>query len=98
MFNRYTEEYEREIFEDENILITYTGFDYDFIGVVENKTEEDIVIELEGDEPFTVPAGDWIGILADSEGYTTMSKLRAVFQDVEGKKAFKELKKQFATA
>ena len=56
--------------------VKLTGRDYDFIAVIENNEPEQITIELTGDhcylEPITVPGNDWVGLLANDEGYLTL--------------------------
>lgn len=64
------------IFENEQIKVKETGRDYDFIATVENKTDHEITIIFNDDciEPIVVD--DWIGILADSNGYETIEAFR----------------------
>ena len=61
------------IYEDDTIVVTDTGRDYDFIATVENIDRTyPIRIKFTGDfdyiEPIEIDANDWIGILADDEG------------------------------
>ena len=62
------------IFENDLIKVSTTGHDYDFIAVVENKTNEQICIHYDEPgyndnyDPILVAPNDWIGLLADDEG------------------------------
>ena len=62
------------IFENDLIKVSTTGHDYDFIAVVENKTDGQICIHYDEPgcndnyEPILVAPNDWIGLLADDEG------------------------------
>jgi len=68
------------VFENDAVRVTITGNDYDFIGSVENKTDEPIAITpsspaADDDKmftPFIVPANDWIGIMSDDDGKAIM--------------------------
>lgn len=60
------------LFENEKIKVSKTGRDYDFVAVVENKTQKDILITFPDTddffgEEFSVSANDWAGILAIEE-------------------------------
>lgn len=66
--------------DDEKIRVQTTGHDYDFIATVENKTEKTILIVFD-DESDYLPefsvkaddkADDWVGLLANDEGYETL--------------------------
>ena len=63
------------IFENEEILVKETGHDYDFIATVENKTDHEITIVFDDDFIEPIVVDDWIGILADSNGYSTVDNL-----------------------
>ena len=62
------------IFENDLIKVSTTGHDYDFIAVVENKTNEQICVHYDEQgyndnyDPILVAPNDWIGLLADDEG------------------------------
>ena len=62
------------IFENDLIKVSTTGHDYDFIAVVENKTNEQICVHYDEPgyndnyDPILVAPNDWIGLLADDEG------------------------------
>lgn len=63
------------IFENDLIKVSATGHDYDFIAVIENKTNEQICVHYDEPgyndnyDPILVAPNDWIGLLADDEGY-----------------------------
>lgn len=61
------------VYDKDGIKVTETGRDYDFIATVENTTDEDYLVEGSGFEEFTVPAHDWVGLLADEDGYATLN-------------------------
>lgn len=62
------------IFENDLIKVSFTGHDYDFIAVVENKTGKQICVHY--NEPdyndnynsILIAPNNWIGLLADEEG------------------------------
>ena len=62
------------IFENDFIKVSTTGHDYDFIAVVENKTDGQICVHYDKPgyndnyDPILVAPNDWIGLLADDEG------------------------------
>ena len=62
------------IFENDLIKVSTTGHDYDFIAVVENKTNEQICVHYDEPcyndnyDPILIAPNDWIGLLADEEG------------------------------
>lgn len=62
------------IFENDLIKVSTTGHDYDFIAVIENKTDGQICIHYDKPgyndnyDPILVAPNDWIGLLADEEG------------------------------
>lgn len=62
------------IFENDFIKVSTTGHDYDFIAVVENKTDKQICVHYDEPgyndnyDPILVAPNDWIGLLADDEG------------------------------
>ena len=61
----------RTVYKDERIEVATTGRNYDFIAMVENKTNDDIVVapDIGGlFEEFTVPAKEWVGLLANDDG------------------------------
>lgn len=62
------------IFENDLIKVSTTGHDYDFIAVVENKTDKQICVHYnepgynDNYDPILIAPNDWIGLLADDEG------------------------------
>ena len=62
------------IFENDLIKVSTTGRDYDFIAIIDNKTDGQICIHYDEPgyndnyEPILVAPNDWIGLLADDEG------------------------------
>lgn len=62
------------IFENDLIKVSTTGHDYDFIAVVENKTDKQICVHYDEPgyndnyDPILVAPNDWVGLLADDEG------------------------------
>lgn len=63
-----------EIFENDFIKVSMTGHDYDFIAVIENKTDKQICVHYNTPgyndfyDPILIAPNDWIGLLADEEG------------------------------
>ena len=64
------------IFENSVVKISTTGRDTDFIAVVENKTDSPIRLKFALVTDLAVPANDWVGILADSEGELAVELVR----------------------
>ena len=62
------------IFENDSIKVSTTGNDYDFIAVVENKTNEQICVHYDEPgyndnyDPILIEPNNWVGLLADEEG------------------------------
>lgn len=61
------------IFENEFIKVSTTDKDYDFIAVIENKTNEQICIYYDepgynDNDPILIPPNDWVGLLANEGG------------------------------
>ena len=62
------------IFENEFIKVDTTDKDYDFIAVIENKTNEQICVHYDKPgyndnyDPILIAPNDWIGLLANEEG------------------------------
>lgn len=65
--------------ENERIRVRTTGHDYDFIAIVENLTEGRLRIRFIGEAEWIamlcVAPNDWIGLLADAEGYSALEAL-----------------------
>ena len=62
------------IFENDLIKVSTTGRDYDFIAIIDNKTDGQICIHYDKPgyndnyDPILIAPNDWIGLLADDEG------------------------------
>lgn len=62
------------IFENDLIKVSTTDRDYDFIAVIENKTNNQICIHYDESgyddnyDPILIRSNDWFGLLADEEG------------------------------
>ena len=62
------------IFENDLIKVSATGHDYDFIAIIDNKTDGQICVHYDEPgyndnyEPILVAPNDWFGLLADDEG------------------------------
>ena len=70
------------IFENDLIKVSMTGHDYDFIAVVENKTNEQICVHYDEPgcndnyDPISIAPNDWIGLLANDEGYDWVKAIK----------------------
>ena len=71
----------KKLYEDENIVVSETGHDYDFIGTIENKANKTVTVVFDGEyepvESCIIPSNDWIGILADEYGSVIMDALKS---------------------
>lgn len=62
------------IFENDFIKVSTTGRDYDFIAIIDNKTDGQICIHYDKPgyndnyDPILVAPNDWVGLLANDEG------------------------------
>lgn len=62
------------IFENDFVKISTTDRDYDFVAVIENKTNEQICVHYDKPgyndnyDPILIAPNDWIGLLANEEG------------------------------
>lgn len=62
------------IFENDFIKVSTTNKDYDFIAVIENKTNNKICIHYDKSgyddnyDPILIRSNDWVGLLANDEG------------------------------
>ena len=62
------------IFENDFIKVSTTDRDYDFIAVIENKTNNPICIHYDESgygnnyNPILIAPNDWVGLLANDEG------------------------------
>lgn len=70
------------IFENDFIKVSTTGKDYDFIAVIENKTNQEICVHYDESgyndnyDPILIAPNDWIGLLADKEGYDWVKAIK----------------------
>ena len=62
------------IFENDFIKVSTTEHDYDFIAVIENKTNNKICVHYDEPgyndnyDPILIQPNSWVGLLADDEG------------------------------
>lgn len=62
------------IFENDFIKVSTTGHDYDFIAVIENKTNQKICVHYDEPgyndnyDPILIEPNDWVGLFANEEG------------------------------
>lgn len=79
----------KTIFENEFIRVESTGRDYDFIATIENKTDKNIRLRynpMDFDviyDTIDIEPNDWVGLLADKEGYDLVRKFELGQVDVE---------------
>ena len=79
----------KTIFENEFIRVKSTGRDYDFVATVENKTDKNIRVHykdmdlLDIYDTIDVEPNDWVGLLADEEGYDLVQKFELGQIEVE---------------
>lgn len=70
------------IFENDLIKVSTTGRDYDFIAIIDNKTDGQICIHYDKPgyndnyDPILVAPNDWFGLLADDEGYDWVKAIK----------------------
>lgn len=70
------------IFENDLIKVSMTGHDYDFIAVIDNKTDGQICVHYDEPgyndnyEPILIAPNDWIGLLANDEGYDWVKAIK----------------------
>lgn len=66
------------IYEDNYIKVETTGQDYDFIATIQNKTYSDLDCFIGNDEDMSclLESNNWIGILANDEGYELINLIR----------------------
>lgn len=94
----------RTIFESDEIKVSTTGHDYDFVATVENKTDEPLAIapenpNVDGEffEPFVIEAGGWAGVLANDDGDRFMRAAETMSLDIAGPERFDEINTTFGT-
>ena len=81
---------QRVVYDKDGIKVITTGRNYDFIATIENDTDEEYCIEELG---LCVPAHDWVGFLADDEGYADLE----YFESLGGVKACGDIKGSTST-
>ena len=70
------------IFENDLIKVSTTGRDYDFIAVIENKTNQKICVHYDEPDyndnydPILIEPNDWVGIEANDEGYDWIEAIK----------------------
>ena len=70
------------IFENDLIKVSTTGHDYDFIAVVENKTDKQICVHYDEPgyndnyDPVLIHPNSWVGIEANDEGYDWIEAIK----------------------
>lgn len=70
------------IFENDFIKVSTTDKDYDFINVIENKTNKQISIHYDEPgatdkyNPILIASNDWVGLLADYEGRDWLNAIK----------------------
>ena len=84
--NEVWEAWMNVIYESEELLVKSTGHDYDFIATLEindsefSRDDMDLVVvftdEYKDLDAIQIPQGDWVGLLADEEGYRTLKAIR----------------------
>ena len=70
------------IVENDLIKVSTTGRDYDFIAIIDNKTDGQICVHYDKPgyndnyEPILVAPNDWFGLLADDEGRDWLNAIK----------------------
>ena len=66
------------IYEDNYIKVETTGQDYDFIATIQNKTDSDLDCFIGNYEDMSclLESNNWIGILANDEGYELINLIK----------------------
>ncbi len=69
----------KTVFENDSVKISRIDRDYDFVGKIENKSDREIRIVFENEEieNFSIKPDDWVGILADDEGYSVLEEIES---------------------
>lgn len=67
----------KTIFSDDIIEVIDQEKDFDFIATIINKTDETIMIDFyDLEESIKIEPSEWIGLLADDEGYMMLEQFR----------------------
>ena len=66
------------IYEDEFVKVETTGHNYDFIATIQNKTNTDLDCFIGNYEDMSclLESNNWIGILANDEGYEFINLIK----------------------
>lgn len=66
------------IYEDNYVKVETTGHDYDFIATIQNKTNSDLDCFIGDDEDIIclLEPNDWVGILANDDGYKELELIK----------------------
>lgn len=70
------------IFENDLIKVSATRRDYDFIAVIENKTDKQICVHYDEPgyndnyDPILIQPNSWVGIEANDEGYDWIEAIK----------------------
>ena len=66
------------IYEDNNVKVETTGQDYDFIATIQNKTDSELCCFIGNNEDMIclLKSNDWVGILANDEGYRELQLIK----------------------
>ena len=67
----------KTVFENDKVKISETGRDYDFLAVIQNKTNDKIYLSTDNDEPIEIEADDWIGLTCDNYSKQVKELLKA---------------------
>ena len=71
------------IFENDFIKVSTTDKDYDFISVIENKTNQKICVHYDAPgyndnyDPILIQPNSWVGLSADDEGYDWIEAIKS---------------------
>ena len=63
------------LIKNDNFEVSITGRNYDFIAIIENNSDEKLKIVFDNDEDYylEIKPNDWLGLLADDEGYSMLN-------------------------
>lgn len=94
----------KTIFENDEIKVSSTGRDYDFVATVENKTDQPLAVapgQIQSDneffEPFVIEPGDWHGVEAGEDGAHFLTAARAMNLEVADPSRFEMIDLDFGT-
>lgn len=94
----------KTIFENDEIKVSSTGRDYDFVATVENKTDQPLAVapgQIQSDneffEPFVIEPGDWHGVETGEDGDHFLTAARAMSLEVADPSRFEMIDLDFGT-